>query len=103
MPSGSGSRRDPLQTLDITDFTPGIYSAGGSPTRLIPAPLGAAQLTNTYRCIGLKNGGLAPLPAIARTYNAPSNPDAGVAPVNGFVAVGFMALGTIFGATIPGN
>jgi hypothetical protein len=93
----SSSRRDPLQTLEITDFTPGIHSAGGTPTRLIPAPLGAAQLTNTYRCIGLKNGGLGPLPAIARAFDAPSNPDGGVPPVDGkYVAVGFKAIGFVF-------
>jgi hypothetical protein len=98
----SSSRRDPLQTLEITDFTPGIHSAGGTPTRLIPAPLGAAQLTNTYRCIGLKNGGLGPLPAIARAFDAPSNPDGGVPPVDGkYVAVGFKAIGFVFSTVLP--
>ena len=87
--------RDVLQTLEITDFTPGIYSAGGKPTRLIPAPLGAAQLTNTYRCVGLKNGGLGPLPKVIPTFDAPSNLDSGTAPVNKYVAVGFFAMGEV--------
>ncbi len=61
--------RDPSLTYEsIDDFTPGIFSQSrytitGSNTAL-PSPLGSAQLSGTYRCICLPNGGLGPLPAL---------------------------------------
>lgn len=59
------------QVLTITDFTPGIYSNGNYATGVPPAPIGAAQETNTYRCIGLPGGGLAPLPKRNVNYDIP--------------------------------
>lgn len=57
--------------LTITDFTPGIYSNGNYASNVPPAPLGAAQEANTYRCIGLPGGGLAPLPKRVTDYTIP--------------------------------
>lgn len=67
----SGSIRDYVK---LKDFTPGIFS--GSMNALsahaaVPAPLGAAQQTNTYRCIGRSAGGLFPLPANTSIYAVP--------------------------------
>lgn len=59
------------QVLTISDFTPGIYSNGNFATNVSPTPLGAAQETNTYRCISLPGGGLAPLPKKTNNYTIP--------------------------------
>ena len=58
-----------LQWLTWRDFTPGIVTRVGAIASAGPAPgnLGAATLTNTYRCVCLPQGGLTPLPA--RTFN----------------------------------
>lgn len=56
--------------IDLTDFTAGIQSnwiSGGSTGE--PGKDGAAQLENTYGCVGLPGGGLGPLPAIAETIS----------------------------------
>lgn len=60
--------------IRLKDFTPGIYSASMrslASTAAVPAPLGAAQTTNTYRCIALPQGGLAPLPGNSTVYGVP--------------------------------
>lgn len=57
--------------VTLSDFTPGIYSNGGFTSLVPPAPLGAAQEANTYRCIGLPGGGLAPLPRRTNEYDLP--------------------------------
>lgn len=56
MPPGS------LQYLTINDFSPGIFSSFGFAGKTTTAPLGAAQVTNTYRCQPLPGGGLGPMP-----------------------------------------
>lgn len=56
-------------TVVLNDFTPGIYSYGGFASKVPPTPLGSAQETNTYRCIGLPSGGLAPLPRKINSYS----------------------------------
>lgn len=64
-----------IQYTRLNNFTPGIYSDSQSAltTRsATPAPLGAAQQTNTYRCIGLPGGGLAPLPGNTALYTVPN-------------------------------
>jgi hypothetical protein len=61
-----------LSFFDITDFSAGIYdnsliSAGTAPNLvpgLFPAPPGAADVSDTYGCMSLPNGGLGPLPAL---------------------------------------
>lgn len=50
----------PENVLTISDFSPGVFSAGAVPSSAVP--LGAAQETNTYGCIALPGGGLGPLP-----------------------------------------
>lgn len=52
----------PLKYIDLSDFTPGIWSGGLLGTNTIPAPLGAAQEEDTYACIASPSGGLIPLP-----------------------------------------
>lgn len=53
---------EPIQWLDIQDFTPGIHSRvlRSGNTTLSPPAVGAAQPTNTYRCMALPTGGLGP-------------------------------------------
>lgn len=91
-----------LQWATFADFTPGIHSAsqyvlGGS---AIPAPLGAAQQTNTYRCIGLPRGGLAPMPRAAQSIALPDPTDTPGG--DGFFhVVGFFAFGPVGPDTPP--
>src|ERR1700677_1198206 len=59
------------QWLHIDDFTPGIYDFDftnqvGS-NDFTPPPLGSARRSGTFGCVGLPNGGLAPLPFLAST------------------------------------
>lgn len=51
-----------LEYIDVSDFTPGIYSRFGLGSQSAPTPPGAAQETNTYRCVGYATGGLGPAP-----------------------------------------
>ncbi len=76
-----------LNFFDITDFSPGIYSNSqivnpdpAAPTGVFPAPPGAADVTNTYGCIALDNGGLGPGPAVVSGYPKSLN-DIGIAGV----------------------
>lgn len=59
------------RSLSLTDFSPGIYSQGNYATSMPPAPLGAAQETNTHRCIALPGGGLGPMPKLTDQYTIP--------------------------------
>lgn len=65
-----------LEWLVINDFTPGIEQRlhSGSISGASPARHGAARADNTYRCIGLPRGGLAPLPKRDYTLTHPSPP-----------------------------
>ncbi len=83
---------DNLQWVSLQDFSPGIYSRTGTyGTVAAPAPLGAAQVTNTYRCVSLPGGGLGPLPARVADWGI-ANPEA-VAPTSGYWIVGFFSFG----------
>ena len=64
------------QWLRIEDFSPGIYSAGGTVTgnatnRHPAAPLGSADPLGTYSCYSIPSGALAALPGITQTYTWP--------------------------------
>lgn len=50
--------------ISFSDFSPGIIQRTGvlGTLQYSPAPLGAASITNTYRCCALPGGGLGPLP-----------------------------------------
>lgn len=52
-----------LQWINLEDFTPGIHSrvSRAGFTAAKEANPAVAQPTNTYRCVGLEDGGLAPL------------------------------------------
>lgn len=82
------------QVLTITDFTPGIYSNGNYATNVPPAPIGAAQETNTYRCIGLPGGGLAPLPKRVTNYDIPWPGVGTTGTIVGIQAAGIINLNT---------
>src|SRR4051794_33970522 len=57
------AREQKAGTLILNDFSPGIIQRTGVQTATTsPASMGAAQVTNTYRCIALPGGGLGPLP-----------------------------------------
>lgn len=81
----------PLQYIDLTDFTPGIWSGFLTGVNSIPAPLGSAQETDTYGCIASPQGGLIPLPA-AQVSSVPV-PEASPASTN-FYVNGIRALPT---------
>ncbi|MGI0134586.1 MAG: hypothetical protein ACREBW_06485 [Candidatus Micrarchaeaceae archaeon] len=107
-----------LQWLQVTDFRAGIYAAGrytqpqssGGPGPLptprslavivVPQP-GIAQESGTFGCIGLTNGGLAPLPATQPVAsNPPTDPKASLKyPVQ---VVGFHAFGPVVGGAGSG-
>lgn len=82
-----------LQWVTINDFSPGIYSKmRGFGSNATPAPLGAAQETNTYRCICLPTGGLAPGPKKIADWTLPA-PETNFNFVkNGYRLVGFYPL-----------
>lgn len=89
--------REQLQWVSLQDFTPGIWNrserALGSLNAgvAVPAPLGAAQEVNTYRCIALPGGGLAPLPKRIESFSLAA-PEA-TAPNSGYYVVGFYSYG----------
>ncbi|HXA31485.1 MAG TPA: hypothetical protein VNV87_04430 [Acidimicrobiales bacterium] len=88
---------DDLQWATITDFSPGIRSRSREVLagHAIPAPLGSAQVTNTFRCISLPTGGLAPLPAIDKVFDLPLPvADAGTS-LGYFNIDGFFAFGPV--------
>lgn len=70
---------DTLKKIAITDFSPGIMqklNRLGGDTAMYP--LGAADQTNTFRCIALPGGGLGPMPQRTVTYaRSPQTPEAG--------------------------
>ncbi len=90
-------RTDNLQWVSLQDFSAGIYNRtehalGGTNAGVaIPAPLGAAQETNTYRCVALPGGGLGPLPKRIETFSLAA-PEA-TAPASGYFVVGFFSHG----------
>ena len=81
--AGEGAKRPDSRGLaffDITDFSPGIYSAsviasGSAPNNvpgIFPAPPGAADQTNTFGCLSEPNGGLGPGPSINSNFSITS-------------------------------
>lgn len=89
---------DDLDWISITDFRAGIWSkeykaaAAGLAT---PSPPGAAQLSNTFACIALPSGGLAPLPKVTATYTVPLPDTDGNASLGYFNVDGFTAFGPV--------
>ncbi len=82
-----------LQWVDLTDFRAGIYQKSNQALGIlsVPAPLGAAQQKNTYRCIALPGGGLGPLPKRIEDFTLAA-PE-GTAPASGYWIVGFFVYG----------
>jgi len=66
-----------LQSILINDFSPGIYDAqvvvapSGGPAVVgpFPAPVGAADASNTVGCMNLPSGGLGPLPQMVQAHS----------------------------------
>jgi hypothetical protein len=68
-----------LQTLLINDFSPGIYDSSwivgtgtAAPLNVpgpFPAPLGAADASQTVGCMNLPSGGLGPLPLMIQSHS----------------------------------
>lgn len=97
------AKPDDLQWIELTDFSPGIFSnnnlAGGvQVTSTNPA---MASPTNTYRCRALPTGGLGPLPRMKESFAlttaptpAPSSPTA-----NKFIINGLGTWGQVIGST----
>lgn len=92
-------RDDELQWIDLTDFSPGIFSsnnlAGG--VQVTAANPAYASPTNTYRCRALPSGGLGPLPRRTYDFGLTTIPEAG----NGFTYIinGLGTWGQVFGDT----
>lgn len=86
-----------MTPLTIRDFTAGIYSNTNFQGALtLSAPLGSAQETNTYRCIGYPNGGLGPLPTYYAKYTIPTTTVTRT-------IVGLMTYGRIANSPLPTN
>ncbi len=85
------------ETLD--DFSPGIVSRSNYAlgSTAVPAQLGAAQQTNTFRCIALPEGGLGPLPKRGSTVNVTAPEASMTNVVDGYWITGFGAFGAIGG------
>ncbi len=83
-----------LQWIDLTDFRPGIFTRSNRVlgTAAVPAPLGSAQQTNTYRCCALPSGGLAPLPKQVQSFTVPT-PDSYASVTDGYWTTGFFSHG----------
>ncbi len=96
MPAGQLSNTDTLQWVTINDFRPGIHSKmrkGATTGTAVPAPLGAAQTSGTFKCIALPSGGLTALPKIGNTFDitlpdTDVNTKFGYFNVNGFTSFG---------------
>lgn len=83
--------------LTIRDFTPGIYSNTNFQGALaLSAPLGSAQETNTYRCIGYPNRGLGPLPTYYAKYTIPTTTVTRI-------IVGLLTYGRVANYPLPAN
>lgn len=71
--------RDDLQWIELTDFSPGIFSnnnlAGG--LNVTSTNLALASPTNTVRCRSLPTGGLGPVPRRTFDFSLASVPGAG--------------------------
>lgn len=99
---------DSLQWLKINDFSPGIMQklnrlSGDTASY----PVGSADKTNTFRCIALPGGGLAPLPkqtgSYVRTGGLPdTSVTIGKVYNNRFVISGAHLSGPIFETAIAG-
>lgn len=80
------------QYIDIDDFTPGLYNASpiaaASPAFTpgpFPAPVGAADASQTYQCLALPGGGIGPGPGLVASF---SLSDLGITdpPSTGYIA-----------------
>lgn len=97
----------PMAWHHFTDFTPGImHKVMGLAGQGSVQPLGAADAANTYRCIALPSGGLAPLPK--RTFSLTrAGIEASLADISGalYRISGFHVTGPILaaGANGPDN
>lgn len=106
MPPETRSTRS--QILTFNDFSPGIVQRVGilGSVANSPSPLGAASITNTYRCIALPGGGLGPLPkqesSISyRALSTPALPGGVTARALGFLIYGPMFKETAGDARFP--
>lgn len=96
MAPGGGQRGRGVEDLEwftIDNFAPGIVQKLNtfSLTGASPAPLGAARLENTYRCVALAGGGLGPLPKRFYDYSRTALGDAATRTVTGFYCSGPLA------------
>lgn len=98
-------RNPAVQLLTFSDFSPGIVQRIGTVGAVAnsPSPIGAASITNTYRCISLPGGGLGPLPKnttnLSFTDKSTSNLPAGVTAA----ATGFLLYGPMYKETSGGQ
>jgi hypothetical protein len=93
------ARGDNLEWIRLEDFRPGImdrtFYQGGT---VAPFPQGAAQSTNTYRCIAFPEGGLGPLPRRATEYTRASPQTIGNVPAGKFWITGLLIQGPMAGS-----
>lgn len=98
-------RNPAVQLLTFSDFSPGIVQRINTLGAVAnsPSPIGAASITNTYRCIALPGGGLGPLPknttTLSFTDRSTSNLPAGVTAA----ATGFLLYGPLYKETGGGG
>lgn len=99
-------RRSELEYQWLEDFTSGIFdrvsygnvATGGTAVftnQQQPAPVGAAQVANTYGCYGMIGGGLAPGPRVVQLTPATSIPMAAGTNSGDIYSGGLIAVGPI--------
>ncbi len=88
-----GETIEGLNWFNLADFSPGIVQKlnSFSLTGASPAPLGAARLENTYRCVALAGGGLGPLPKRFYDYSRTAIGNAATRTITGFHVAGPIA------------
>lgn len=99
LPSGGSGQRgeENLEWFAIDDFSPGIVQRlnNFALTGASPAPIGAARLENTYRCVALPGGGIGPLPKRFYDYSRTAIGNAAERTITGFHAAGPIYTGAL--------
>lgn len=91
-------RNPAVQLLTFSDFSPGIVQRIGTVGAVAnsPSPIGAASITNTYRCISLPGGGLGPLPKNTTTLSFTDRSTTALPAGVTAAATGFLLYGPVY-------
>lgn len=105
-------RRNDLEYHALDDFRPGIYgvtqfAVNQLATYSLAVPDGAAQITNTFGCVALPSGSLAPGPRVVALdavsgETTVANNTIGISPAKNYIG-GALAVGPVFPDSSPGS